>query len=392
MNRTYNNLVPFSRTPDYWMTRAGKRKNNAERSTAGFLYRQAFEQSHKTDIALNMAENYYQMGCFSASRRIAAEVLQNNPDDAQAFYWLGLTALEAKDEELAEQALALALKKGWDLPLADAVQDLLTDYPWTEPPTFRRSQRAWSLYERALSCFHVGDYVHAEAFLRKSVRRGICPEAHALLGEMLFCRAKYAESLPYLRHALTFMPDKSSLWCLLAQCAYALGLNEESEKAFAKALSLTNNAQEWGFAAATGVFLHDPDRVRAALKQARRNAPESNDLLYVSAALEANSGHLTEAVRYLNAILNRDPDDRDTKAALCLIGYGALPYCRFIDDSELVDTICSEPPLTGDRALVRLIHGLTISLGGAVAYREVSDLVSLLWGRMNPLQRSLCDR
>ena len=34
MNRQHSNLVPFSRTPEYWMTRAGKRKNSADRSTA----------------------------------------------------------------------------------------------------------------------------------------------------------------------------------------------------------------------------------------------------------------------------------------------------------------------------------------------------------------------
>ncbi len=392
MNRANNNLVPFSRTPDYWMMRAGKHKNNAEHSAAGFLYRQAFEQSHETDIALSMAENYYQMGCFAAARRIAAEILQREPDNAQAFYWLGLTALEAKDEELAEQALALALKKGRDLPLADVVQDLLTDYPWTEPPAYRRSQRAWSLYMRALNCLRSGDYVHAEEFLRKSIHRGVCPEAHALLGEMLFCRGKHAESLPCLRHAIVLMPDKPSLWFLLAQCAFSLNMNDTASNAFAHGLKLTQNAQEWGFAAAASIYLHDPDRLRTALGHARRNAPESNDLLYVSAALEANTGHLNEAIRYLNAILSRDPDDRDARTALCLIGYGPLPHYRFIDDGELVDAMCTEPPLKGDRALARLIHGLTISLGGAVAYREVYDLVSLLWGHMNPLQRTLCDR
>ena len=392
MNRQHSNLVPFSWTPEYWMTRAGKRKNSADRSTAGFLYRKAFEQSHKTDIALVMAENYYHMGCFSAARRIAADVLQQDPLNAQAFYWIGLTALEAGDEELAEQALALALKNGRNLPLADTVQDLLSDYPWTEPPAFRRSSRAWFLYDQAVTYFRKGDYAASEALLRKSITRGVCPEAHAFLGEMLFCRGEYSESLPYIRKAVQLMPEKPSLWCLLAQCAYTLDLNDESANALSKALTLAHSAQEWGFAAAAGVFIHDPDRVRTALGQALRNTPESNDLLYVSAALEANSGHLTEAIRYLNAILSRDPDDRDTRAALCLIGYSSLPYCRFIDDGELVDALCSEPPLTGDRRLVRLIHGLTVSLGGALSYHEVSGLVSPLWRRLNFLQQWLCDR
>ena len=76
MTRTRNNLVPFSRTPDYWVMRAGKRKSNAERSAAQYLYRQAFEQSHQADIAVKMAENYFHMGCYTAARRICVDLLR----------------------------------------------------------------------------------------------------------------------------------------------------------------------------------------------------------------------------------------------------------------------------------------------------------------------------
>ncbi len=392
MSRTRSNLVPFDRSPDYWMMRAGKRKNDAQNSLAGFLYRQAFEQTKQSAIALRMAENYYQMGCYSAARRIAVELLQHDSSNAQAYYWLGMSALRTKDEELGEQALALALKKGRALPLADDIQDLLSDYPWTEPSTYRRSQRAWSHYQRALEELRGGDLLKVEMRLRLALRRGICPEAEALLGELLFYRKQYRQALKYLRRAAARITGQPSVWILQAQSCAAIGLHEQAASAFSKALSLTRTSREWGIAAAAASFMNCTDTVRKALKTALRNAPESNDLLYVLAATEANSGRVQEAVRCFNVILDRDPDDRDARLALCILGLGPVPFCRVTNDDALVDELCAEPPLRGDPALLRLIRGLTISMGGAASYQEVSGLAECLWQYLSPLQKRLCDR
>ena len=392
MTSTHDNLVPFERTPEYWIKRAKKRKNNSEHSLAGFLYRQAFEQSRQSDIAMQMAENYFQMGCYSAVRRIALDQLQITSRDPQALFWLGMTALEQKDEDLGERALSLALKSGPDLPIADHIQDLLSDYAWTEPKTFRRSERAWCLYQRALDKLYSGNLDATENLLRRAITRGICPEAEALLGELLLNRKEYSESVSHIKAALEHIEDNSSIWLLLAQGCYAENRPDEANDAFFKALSLTTTAWEWSIAAAAAFFINCADVVRDAVKTALKNAPESNDLLYVLAAIEANSGHVTEAIRCLNILLNRDPDDRDAKMALCVLGFGPVPFCRIPDDTMIVNQIITEAPLTGDRALIRLIHGLTISLGGAASYHDVSVLTSILWNHMNPLQRFLCDR
>ena len=392
MTRTRNNLVPFSRTPDYWVMRAGKRKSNAERSAAQYLYRQAFEQSHQADIAVKMAENYFHMGCYTAARRICVDLLAKSRSNAMAYYWLARTALAEKDEELGEQALALALKKGWDLPIADEIQDLLSDYPWTEPYTSRRSQRAWCLYDKALRELASSRTEEAENFLQRSVRRGNCPEAEALLGELLFCKKKYTESIRHLRRAADSLNDHPSVWVLLAQANWAVGNNDDATRALSNAIEHVCTSREWGITAAASFYMNCPEVVVEALKQALRDAPESNDLLYVLAAIDANSGRFNDAIRCLNAILNRDPDDRDAKAALCILGYGPVPFYRIPDDAQLVDELCSEHYPEGDLALRRLVHGLTISMGGALTYTEVRGITTKLWDSLNPLQRHLCDR
>ncbi len=392
MSQPRDNLVPFDHSPEYWMRRAGKRKNNAEHALAAFLYRRAYEQTRQSGIALQMAENFYQMGCFSAARRIAVDLLRDDPSNAKAYYWLGMTALAAMDEELGEQALALALKKTADFALADEIQDLLSDYPWSEPSTFRRSQRAWSHYERALAEVQAGDLMKAEMRLRLALRRGICPEADALLGEVLFYRKQYTEAIRFLRRALLYIHEQPSIWLLLAQSYAALSRRQEASFAFSRALPLIRTSREWGIAASAAFFMKETDTIRAALKEELRKSPDSNDLLYVLSAVEANSGHLHEALRYLNAILDRDPDDRDGKTALCILGYGPIPFCRIPDDDALINELVYSSRPEGDGALRRLIHGLTISMGGAASYKDVSGLVGRLWESLSPLQRRLCDR
>ena len=393
MSGSGSNLVSFSRSPDYWLMRARKRTSRAEHSAAGLLYRQVFEQTGHPAVMLQMAENYYQMGCYTAARRIAVDMLKDDRQCAPAYYWLGMTALKQKDEDLAEQAFAAALKTGHDLPLADDAQDMLSEYAWTEPNWYRRSQRAHTLYDRALWHLRAGDLLKTEIWLKRALLRGICPEAEALLGEILLSRKQYAPSARYLERARLRLPGQPSVLLLLAQAQSALGMEEESRTSFMSALDLVSTDQEWSMAAAASFPLRQLDAVRQRLRAALSHEPESNDLLYVLAALEADSGNAKDAFRYLNAILTRDPDDRDAKAAMCLIGYGLVPLFRIGDDEQLIDSLFSPESIRQkDAALFRLAHGLTISMGGAATYQEVLSLSSLCWDRLNPIQKVRCDR
>ena len=388
---TPRNIVPFSREPDYWLMRAGKRKNNAEHVRAGLLYRQAFGQSGSPEIALRIAENYVQMGCYAAARRTALSVIRDHPSSAPAYYWLGVTALAERNEELAEQLLYQALKKGRRMPLADTVQDLLNDYAWDEPLEYARSQRARCLYQRALQQLQKNDLKAAESTLRKALRRGLCPEADALLGELLLYQKRFPESQFYLRRSLKYLPDQPAIWLVYARCSDLLGQSLEASRAFTKALSLIQTPNEWGMAAAAGLMIRCPDRVREAMQEALRREPDSNDLRYVLGALEANTGHMEAAIRLFNQILYVDPDDRDAKAALCILGFGPVPFQRIPDDAQLLRMLAEPPAPATDAALQRLAHGVTVSLGGAVSYKNVRYLTRMIWGHMSPLQRRLCD-
>ncbi len=391
MTAPHDNLVRFERSAAYWMSRARRHHTNAEHTSAGLLYRQAYEQVHRQDIALKMAENYYQMGCYYAARRTALNLLTNTPDLPEAYYWLGVAALQEGDEDLGERALAMALQKGRDLPLADDAQDLLCDYPWTEPGVYRRSCRAETLYERALDCIEARSSLHAEVLLRRAIRRGVCPQAEALLGELLLFRHAPHQAARYLTRASLRLPEQVSVWALLAQALYADHRPQEAQRALDQCLVLAHTAQEWSVVGAAARILNAPDQALTALQARLRDEPESNDLLLVMAAMQLNAGHTGPAIRCLNAILSRDPDDRDARAAWATIPYGIMPPCRFYEDRALIERLLADPPRTGPRDFIRLAHGLTVSLGGAVTYAEVTQHIRPLWDRLPPLQRRLCD-
>ena len=394
MSTSRNNLVPFSRSPDYWIMRAGKRKNSTDYSQAGFLIRKAFLETKKTELAYQLADSFYQMGCYSAVRRVAIELLQQDNHSPYGFYWLGLSALKENDEDLAEQSLAIALKLGSDLPLADQVQDILSDYPWAEEPEYRRSSRATSIYYHALSFLQAGDLTQTENLLKRAVKKGKCPPAEALLGEILLYHRHYRSSERWLRLSIQKKPDQQSCWLLLAQVLDDEHKHEESEAAFRKAVSLNRTSRDWGMSAAVGCSIRQPETVKKALQEALYSQPESNDLLYIMAALEANTGNHMQATRILGSILARDPEDRDASAAICLLRFGMIPFIRIPDDGILIQDFLRQEHVHFRRnqpPYLRLAHGLTISLGGAVTYRETLHILSLLWPKLNPLQRRMSE-
>lgn len=383
-------LVSFDRSADYWLKHARRRQRGADPVTALVLARQAFQQTHRMDIALDMAALYFEMGCFTAVYRLVAQILAQDADCAPAYYWLGLAALEEGNENLADQALCAALQKGRRLPLADDVQDLMYDYPWTDPPRYRRSQRAYCLYDAAQRALQQGDGEAAAELLRRAVRRGTCPEAECLAAQLALYNGQLRRVVRHADRTLRHQPDNLYAWVMMAQAFQLKRLNASASRAFERALALADTPAEWALVAEIGQRLDQKDATEARLREALHKSPESNDLRYVLAALLANTGRQDEAARLFRIILDRDPDDTDASWALRLMGPSALPCVRFSQPPSF-DQYLSPRPGRGDDRLRRLSHGLTISLGD-LPYRHVRALSRSMWERLSPLQKRLCDR
>ena len=202
MSVSGSNLISFEHSTDYWLMRARENRSKSNYRQVSILLRRAYQQENSTETALKMVENYYEMGCYSAVKRIALTLLKNDPRSAEAYYWLGFAALSEKDEYFADNAFHAAMKFGGDLPLADTVQNLIYDYPWKDYRIQRRGYRSEQLYDLACRQLRNGDVFGAAASLKLAVSRGRSANAEALYGELLLYRQDATKSAVHLRRSL----------------------------------------------------------------------------------------------------------------------------------------------------------------------------------------------
>lgn len=390
MGEERNKVVPFERPAAYWVSRARKCRGRTRLSDAAPLLRQAYRQSGSDDVALELAAAYCAMECYSAARRVLTEVLSRSPNCAEAYYVLGVTALAQQDERLAEDALATSLTVGGDSSFADDAQDMLNNYPWHDEHVWPRGSRGETLYFQALDALAAGDADGAVCNLQKALKRSPAPRSAALLGELCLKSGKYNQACALLLYAARM--DGSNIPCALLLCQTLCEMAQmEAAKLLLKSLSgnCVTHAQLALFAQVccrAGCAELAVKRLEEALKA----APQSNDLLLILAAVRRATGDMEGARRLLHTILSRDAEDADAAAALKLIKARPIPFERARGE-DILQNLCARKPISGDAALRRLVHGMTISLDGALSYQAVKKLVSHAWEHMNETQKKRCD-
>lgn len=385
-----NTIVPFERPASYWVSRARKCRGRTRLSDAAPLLRQAYRQSGSDDVALELAGAYCAMECYSAARRVLAQVLTQNPRCAEAYYILGVTALAQRDEGLAEDALATSLTVGGDSGFADDAQDLLNNYDWHDAPSFLRGARGETLYLQALDALRDGDVNAAALKLRKAVSRSPHPQACALLGEICLKTGKLNEACTYLLRAARIQQDNVPCALLLCEALCALDQKQTACVLLSAVSGSCETHAQMALLSEACCEAGHPEIAKDRLEKALKLAPQSNDLMLILAAVRRFEGDMEGAQRLLHTILTRDPEDCDAVSALKLLKVRPIPFERPRMDDGL-SALCARPAYLGDAALKRLIHGLTISTDGALSYSSIVKLVTHAWSRMNKLQRKTCD-
>ena len=390
-DRNNDNIVPFSRAPAYWVRRARKHQNGDRLQEASVLLRKAYRQTGDEKIALELAGLYCQMGSYSAARRLSEELLSRDASCAGAYYILGVASLAFDDERLADDALATCMIRDRDGLYAEKAQDLLSDYVWRQDPVFPRSARAEVLHLQALDSLWDGDWKKAERLLLRAVRQGKRPQADTLLGENYLRQGRVREALPLLQRAARKLPGRPTQRLLLAQALCAAGARGLAEAWLMKTLPLCESIPELVLAAESCLYAGLKGPFLRRLREVSHEMPLSNDLLYLKAAVYADTFDFERAVRLMMLILKRDPDDPDAADALRTLGLSPVPLDRR-QVSPFVYSLCARPPIRGDAALKRLAHGLTISLGGAMSWPSVLKWTESGWARLNPTQKKYLDR
>ena len=388
------NTVPFDRSYKYWLSKANKQRQSGHFTEALVMLRHAYEAAKRDDILFMMADIYCETGSFYAAKRLMSDLILSDRDNAEAYYWLGIAALGLNDEALGEDALATALLKGrHNSDLADKAQSVLSEYNWSEAPVLPRRRRALYYYHRAASAYYDGRDDDATAYALLSVRRGATSEAFTMLGQLYMKHGKNLKGIRCIRKAVRLSPHSPVLLAMLAQAYSVLDLDTAAKAACKRALSACRTADDLGYVGMACFFTGQTGLMRGKMNEIMRRWPDSNDHMYVRAAYLADTGRIPEALRVFTAILDRDPEDTDARAALRIMAVGGKVHLiRVPEDDSEVRLLCQRQQKPGDQSFIRLVHGLIISLGGVVSTGAVRARTLNIWLRMNRVQKRECDR
>jgi Flp pilus assembly protein TadD len=208
-------------------------------------------QAYAEDAALlQRGLDERRQGRFEESVLSLQKHLKNSPDDARAWYELGLSYAMDGQYAKAVDAYRLALSKRLDdfqchCALGVALRE--TQRPTAALNEARRCLELSPGYAGALNLIgniqtDLGETDKALQAYQDAVR--ISPmyaNAHFNLGLTLASLGRNKEAEPSFRQAIRLSPEEADLWTGLADCLKRLGRAKEARKAYAQAKNLESS-------------------------------------------------------------------------------------------------------------------------------------------------------
>ena len=387
MTPTKRTVVPFERSAAYWAVRARKYRKPNHLPDAARLMRKALEKSGDPGLALELADIYAAMECYTAAGRCLLRAAARHGLTGDLCFAIGCSALGWGDEDLADRALETALRLDPEGAFAPRAQDILEMYPWRQEEYPPRAARSDALRFRSRSALAAGRKKEAVELAKRAWQKAPTPEAALWLGEILPPR----QALPYLTFAARRMPGETRPRLLLARACAQAGRQEASRRHLALAQVLCGGISD---VEAFCSFAWEMGCVREALSllSARlERSPASVDYLRLKYLSLLRLGEKEKAARTLETLLEIDPDDA-----------AGLRYRRHPEDqrpdaegrmtlSALGRMVYAVPERLTPGPLNRLLHLLVIALGGKVDAGDIYRLAPPLWRRLGPAEKAACD-
>ncbi|MBD2461995.1 tetratricopeptide repeat protein [Oscillatoria sp. FACHB-1407] len=295
---------------------------------------------------LDQAAQLGQAGQFAEVQRICQQILQQQPQTAQALHLLGLAQLQLRDTEAAltslQQAIALAPNAaeyhghlGVALCSCEQVEEGITAY-----------QRALQLqpqltdvrYNLALALHRQGNLSDAIAHYQQVVaRQPQNTQALLNLGNALQQRQQYDRAIARYQQALKLRPDQAETWLRLGTAHQMQEHWEEAIRCFQRALTLNPESVETHNN--LGIILYELGRAREAIahfEQALALQPNlthaglnlGNTLLKLERFAEAETAY--------RQVLQREPDNLKALDGLVRL---LRQTCQWADVEALSDRL-----------------------------------------------------
>ena len=385
MSSSRSNVVPFERPAAYWAVRARKHYSPRKLPDAARLMRKALEKSGDVGLALELAEIYSGMECYTAAERCLIRAVARQGLTGSLCFSIGCCALSQGDEELAEEALDQSLRMDPSGVYAERAQDILEYYPWRGESSRPHCARAEELQRMSMRL--VGTEKAVE-LAKKAWKKGHSPRVALWLGTLLPPR----EALPYFKYAEKRLTEElQPHLCLAAACAL-LKDGPNTRRQLQLALPLCHTIADAEMFCATAWQSGRPQFALRLILKRLEASPASVDYLRLKyLTLRRMPGEEENARRTLETLLEIDPDDGD-----------GLYYRRHPEEtglnpqraamlSVLGSMVFSLPRRLKPGKLNRLLHMMSFTLADDLTPEEVSLALPSLWRCLTKAEQRALD-
>jgi tetratricopeptide (TPR) repeat protein len=197
----------------------------------------------RIDLARLAAMAHYRAGDYPAANRLFSGVLQQDPRDAEARYYLGRMLLPQFSNQAALEFFegAVSLQPGNALyhhyrgvALRRLGRLAESDAAFREAARLAPGQAGPPLY-LGWNALDRGEYADAERQLREAIRLDpSLAQAHFRLALVLIKKKDYPSAAASLRKAIDLFPSFDLAWYNLGKCHQWMGQTAEAQKAFAR--------------------------------------------------------------------------------------------------------------------------------------------------------------
>ena len=387
MNQGKKTVVPFERPAAYWAVRARRHYHPEQLPDAARFMRKALEKSGDTGLALELAQIYSAMGCYTAAERCLLRAALRQGLTGGLCYLIACCALNRGQEELAEQALDASLRLDPEGLYADAAQDLLETYPWREEPWRPHAARSETLCAWSRDAEARGDGAEALRLARRAWQRARTPDAALQLGRLLPPPA----GMPYLAWAARRTPDSPAAWLALALACHGAKKEARAQRCLRRAEDLCRGITPLEDFCQAAWAIGQTAQALGLVEKRLAETPVSADLLRLKYLCLKRLGRQDKADRTLEALLEIDGDD--PFALWCR----RFPRsARPLEEKRLVLSalgrlVYAVPARRSQGRLNRALHLMVMLLDGMVPLETVYRELPPLWRRLSPSQKRRLD-
>lgn len=387
MTRARTNIVPFERPAAYWAVKARKHYSPAQLPDAARMMRKALEKSGDTGLALELAEIYAGMGCFTAAERCLIRASVRQGLTGSLCYAIGVCALNRGYEDLADAALDQSLRMEPDGPFSERAQDLLEFYAWKPVWYQPHTARSDALCRRSIRALSQTDVEKATALARRGWEKGHSPRAALWLGMLL----PASEALRYLKIAAEELPLELKAQLKYAEACFLCRRFPQARKRMISARKLCASITDAEEYCQTAWRMNRPQDALKLIDQKLRELPASVDYLRLRYLSLRRLGDQEQADRVLEALLEIDPDDADALFDRRHPRQMSLHGDRGMLLMALGSLVYAQPDRRRPGPMNRALHLMVMNLNGTLDADSIYRLLPALWRRLTPAEQYACD-